>query len=79
MARKIDPRLKREPYYHVTEGEWINVLMKEFYDQCCDCGLVHVVNFRKRKGTLQMRVRIDSRATAAIRRAKKNGHNSPGI
>jgi hypothetical protein len=33
-------------YYHVTAGEWIRLPMKGYREQCCDCGLVHLTNFR---------------------------------
>jgi hypothetical protein len=39
---------------------------------CCDCGLVHEVQFRYRKRTsVQIRFKKNNRATAAMRRSKK--------
>jgi len=35
---------------------------------CCDCGLVHRVEYRKRRGVFQLRVGRDARKTAAARR-----------
>jgi hypothetical protein len=34
------------------DGEWVRVPMKGFKEQCCDCGLVHKLNFRLRENTL---------------------------
>lgn len=63
---------KSAPYYHVTNGEWIVVPKRGLKDQCCDCGLVHVVNFRmNKKGELEVQATRDERATAAVRRAFK--------
>ncbi len=36
----------KSEYLHVTAGEWIRVPMKNYREQCCDCGLVHKMNFR---------------------------------
>lgn len=33
-------------YEHVVQGKWYRVPMKDFDHQCCDCGLVHKINFR---------------------------------
>ena len=37
--------------------------------QCCDCGLVHRLDFRIVGGRIEFRTRRDDRATAAARRA----------
>lgn len=39
---------------------------------CCDCGLVHSMNFRVSGGKAQFAAFRDNRATAAIRRAPHN-------
>jgi hypothetical protein len=65
-------RKPREPYYQVTDGEWLEALMKNNKDQCCDCGLVHKVNYRiNAKGKIEVQVFRDERATAALRRKFK--------
>jgi hypothetical protein len=65
-------RKKREPYYQVTDGEWLPVFMKNNKDQCCDCLLVHKVNYRiNDKGSIEVQVFRDERATAALRRKFK--------
>lgn len=35
---------------------------------CCDCGLVHIMNFRVRKGRVEFQAIRERRATAALRR-----------
>jgi hypothetical protein len=56
--------------------------MKNFREQCCDCGLIHRLDFRivdGRNGTrpgvrglrVEFRTRRDDRATAAARRTFK--------
>ena len=37
---------KRLAYKEVEAGEWVRVGMRNHKDQCCDCGLLHRVNFR---------------------------------
>lgn len=59
-------------YYQITDGEWIAVPKRGFKEQCCDCGLVHKVNFRMTAtGSFEIQTFRDERATAAVRRAFK--------
>lgn len=59
-------------YHQVIEGEWTPIVKKGHINQCCSCALVHVIDYRERdKGVLEMRVRVNRRATAAARRAFK--------
>jgi hypothetical protein len=37
-------------------------------EQCCDCGLIHRLDFRIVDGRIEFRARRDDRATAAARR-----------
>jgi hypothetical protein len=60
-----------ERYYHVTDGEWIEIPWRGFKDQCCACGLIHRVDYRVVKGRLQFKATTDNRATAAARRTFK--------
>jgi hypothetical protein len=62
---------KRIPYYQVTDGEWLRVVKRKFREQCCDCGLIHVVDFRVRDNAMEVRATRDDRATAASRRSGK--------
>lgn len=81
------PRLKQE--YSEADGwtRWVQPKMDGYKMGCCDCGLVHKMQFRVLKlkdantGVLmpqhmvkvQFRVQRDKRSTAAVRRKKANG------
>lgn len=62
---------KRAQYHQLADGEWFRPVRRQFREQCCDCGLVHVVDFRMVDGTIEFRARRDGRATAAVRRRGK--------
>ena len=69
MTRKPAPKAGRSEYYHVTDGEWIEIPMRNLMDQCCDCGLIHRMNFRiNAKGHLEVQAFRDARATNGARR-----------
>jgi len=57
-----------ETYEEVADGEWVTPRHSEYRQQCCDCGLVHVYQFRIVDGGVQFRIRRDNRATAQVRR-----------
>jgi hypothetical protein len=58
-----------KPYYQMIDGEWMEVPKRGFKEQCCDCGLVHKLNFRiNAKGRIEIQVFRDARATAAVRK-----------
>ncbi len=48
--------------------KWIQPIRKKYKIQCCDCGLVHTVDFRVRKRHVQFRVFRNNRSTGQIRR-----------
>lgn len=54
-------------YQPVIDGDWIRPTPRGYRAACCDCGLVHVVDFRFRRGYVEFRVRRDARATARRR------------
>lgn len=58
-------------YYWASDGEWIEVPMRGFKEQCCSCGLIHKVDFKFVNGKLQFKATVDNRATSAARRAFK--------
>jgi len=37
----------------VRSAEWIQPVRRGYLMECCDCGLVHRLNFRIRKGKIQ--------------------------
>lgn len=38
------------------DGEWIEPVPRNFYLQCCDCGLIHRANFRIVNGQIQFQL-----------------------
>lgn len=51
----------------VFEGEWTEWAKTDRF-QCCDCLAIHDIEFRVRKGKVQVRVYRNNRSTAAYRR-----------
>lgn len=58
-------------YHQLVDGEWFRPRMRGHRDQCCHCGLVHVLDYRVVDGKVEFRARQDARATAAVRRMFK--------
>ncbi len=62
------------------DGQWWT-MPKKMSLQCCDCGLVHDITVRVRHEegvpVIQMRMDVNARATAAVRRATKNSSKTP--
>lgn len=58
---------KPRGYYQVTDGEWIRVPKRGYKEQCCDCGLVHRMNFRIVDGKIEIQTFRDVRATNGAR------------
>jgi hypothetical protein len=40
------PKSLKMRYHIVSDGEWVKPRMKKHYMRCCDCGLVHVLDFK---------------------------------
>jgi len=65
-------------YDQVKSGEWIQPYRKGYKLCCCDCGLVHTVNFRLVKNKrgrgkkIQLQAFRDNRATGQVRRGMKS-------
>lgn len=56
-------------YYVQTDGEWVQP-KRDYRMGCCDCGLVHDMQFRIRNGKIQFSATRNNRATAAKRRTE---------
>lgn len=59
---------KRRLYERPKPGEWVLPIPEGYQMECCDCGLVHTIDFRVVDGRAQMRMRRDRRATLMKRR-----------
>lgn len=66
-------------YTKLKDGEWIRPSRKAFKDMCCDCGLVHTVDFRivedGNRHFIEFRARRHGPATGGARknRLSQNG------
>ena len=55
-------------YQTVIEGEWVQPIRKNYKMACCDCHLVHKINFRIKNGKIQLQAFRDDRSTGQLRR-----------
>jgi hypothetical protein len=58
-------------YAQVTDGEWVQPVRRGYKMICCDCGLVHTLNFRITRGRVQLQAFRNERSTALVRRYKR--------
>lgn len=66
--------MKGKRYNQPKAGEWVQPVRKGYKLACCDCGLVHLFDFRVFKGKIQIRAFRSNRSTAMMRRhMKKRG------
>jgi hypothetical protein len=52
-------------------GEWVQPKRRGYKLACCDCGLVHTMDFRVHAGKPQFRAMRNERSTALMRRPRK--------
>ena len=71
--------MRRERYERPESDEWVQPVPEGYKMACCDCGLVHQMDFRVADGRVQFRVRRDNRATAMKRRHKGYRKDADGI
>lgn len=60
--------MARKPVVHVEDDEWIEITWRKQREMCCDCHLVHDVDYRMKGNRLQFRANVNRRATSAARR-----------
>ena len=70
MARGADA-VSGKRYYRPAAGEWIQPVRRGYKLSCCDCGLVHNLDFRIAGGRVQFRAFRNNRATGNVRRYMK--------
>lgn len=58
-------------YTDKKDGEWSKVIGRKHLLMCCDCGLVHLLKFRIRKGKIEFQGFRDNRATGQARRHRR--------
>jgi hypothetical protein len=54
-----------------ADGEWLQFARKGHKLVCCDCGLVHDVEFGIVNGHVEVKFKRNNRSTAAMKRKKK--------
>jgi hypothetical protein len=54
-------------YTKPASWEWVQPVLRGYKLACCDCGLVHRMDFRVSGGRIQFRADRDPRATAGRR------------
>lgn len=59
-------------YYKQKDGEWVQPIRKGYKMACCDCGLVHSIDFRIKLNRVQFKAYRDNRATGQKRRYFKS-------
>lgn len=62
----------------IKPGEWVRPIRRGYRAACCDCGLVHRMDFRVVEGRAEFRAYRDDRKTKEIRRAKAAGERRSG-
>lgn len=60
--------MSKKLYPYVKANEWVQPIRSGYGLACCDCGLVHEMDFRVRKGKIQFRARRNNRKTSKLRK-----------
>ena len=64
--------MKVKKYHIVMDGEWVHPKRKGYKLMCCDCGLIHTINFKLVKTAVGNMIYFqpirDNRATGQARR-----------
>jgi hypothetical protein len=55
-------------YPVLKDGVWLTPKYKKFKMICCDCSLVHDVDFRVKNGKIQIKITRNNISTALARR-----------
>jgi hypothetical protein len=63
--------MARRRVVQIVDDEWYAIDWRRQREMCCDCHLVHDIDYRVKDGTLMFKARVNKRATAAARRAFK--------
>ena len=64
--------MKRPEPQQIVDGTWYAVGFggEPFVEECCECGLTHIVKYKVENGTFWVQYRVDKRATKAARARK---------
>lgn len=64
-------RYRQETAVNGRWSRWVQPVRRGYKMACCDCGLVHDVDFRVKARRVQFRVARNNRATGQVRRHMK--------
>jgi len=71
---------KKRVYEQIHDGEWFRPQLTNNFERCCDCALVHRVEYRIIDGHIEIRCWRDERKTSALRRKSRlSVSERPGI
>jgi len=61
-------------YPQIEDGQVVKIPWRteDYKMACCDCDLVHRLRFTVKQGTLELQAWRDNRATAQLRRKRRN-------
>lgn len=69
-------RTVNQQFTKVADGEWVQPVRYGYLMGCCDCGLVHRMNFRIRNGRIQMQAfRVSRRKESLVAKKLKGEQN----
>jgi len=51
------------PTLTVEDGDWVTVEWKDQWEECCNCGAIHSIDYQVVGGKLQFRARAVRRGT----------------
>lgn len=68
LVEKRNPLQFLMSYKKVAPNEWQQPIKNGYKMACCDCGLVHNVDFRIYNGRVQLKATRNNRATGQLRR-----------
>jgi hypothetical protein len=61
--------MKTSDVYQAHDGEWVRLKRRDFNLACCDCGSVHRMRIRVRRGRVEIQCFQDPERTAELRAA----------
>ncbi len=65
------PRFRQEEAVNGRWSRWVQPVRRGYKMACCDCGLVHDMDFRIEGNRVQFRVARNNRSTGQVRRHMK--------
>lgn len=63
--------MKSRKYHQVHDGVWFKPTMKNHMEQCCDCGLIHKVEYRIVDGEIEYKAWRVKGETKEVRRRRR--------